>query len=258
MGPARELNGVQAHMISAARAKALPYSSGYIIPEQLQRIRLETDWLSFLPARAHSTSWRVQQDLKRIMDIAIATLLLVVLLPVLVLAALLVKITSPGPVIYRYWALGHCARPFICYKFRTMVNEADAMKEDLLERNEMQGAPFKLRDDPRITPVGRFLRKFSVDELPQLWNVILGDMSLVGPRQQPLEELAKFEYWQRGKLAVRPGITCLWQVNGRSNIRDFSTWVNLDLEYIENWDLLVDTQILLRTIPAVLLARGAY
>ena len=245
-------------MIPAVRTRATRSLGTDRLPEQLQRFRLETDWLGFLPERAASRGWRVQQSLKRGFDVVGALLLLVLFSPLLALAALLVRLTSPGPVIYAYWALGHCARPFICYKFRTMVDGADAMKADLLERNEMQGAPFKLKNDPRITAVGRFLRKFSIDELPQLWNVVRGDMSLVGPRQQPVEEITKFETWQRGKLAVRPGITCLWQVGGRSEIRDFATWVALDLHYIERWNLLLDLKILLRTVPAVLLARGAY
>lgn len=245
-------------LISAVRASAPPPLAADGLPEQLQRFRLETDWLGFLPERAGSRSWRLQQAIKRGADVVGASLLLVLFAPLLALAALLVRITSPGPVIYRYWALGHCARPFICYKFRTMVDGADAMKADLLERNEMHGAPFKLKDDPRITGVGKVLRKFSIDELPQLWNVVRGDMSLVGPRQQPVEEITKFEAWQRGKLAVRPGITCLWQVGGRSEIREFATWVALDLQYIERWNLLLDLKILLRTIPAVVLARGAY
>lgn len=245
-------------MISAARAKAIPALSTNSFPEQLQRFRLETDWLGFLPERANTTSWRLQQTLKRGLDVVGALLLLVVLSPLLLLTALIVRLTSPGPILYRYWALGHCARPFTCYKFRTMVEGADAMKVNLLERNEMRGPAFKLKEDPRTTRPGRFLRKYSIDELPQLWNVLRGDMSLVGPRPPLAEEFTQFETWQRGKLAVRPGITCLWQVGGRSEIRDFATWAALDLQYIERWNLLLDLKILLRTVPAVLLARGAY
>jgi lipopolysaccharide/colanic/teichoic acid biosynthesis glycosyltransferase len=154
--------------------------------------------------------------------------------------------------------LGRHAQPFIGYKFRTMVTDADALKDQLRARNEMSGPVFKLRNDPRVTGFGRWLRRYSIDELPQLWSVLKGDMSLVGPRPPSAEEFLQFEPWQWHKLAVTPGITCLWQVGGRSEINDFAEWAALDLEYIRRWSLWLDAQILLRTVPAVLSARGAY
>jgi lipopolysaccharide/colanic/teichoic acid biosynthesis glycosyltransferase len=138
------------------------------------------------------------------------------------------------------------------------VQNADDLKTMLLLNNEMQGPAFKMRADPRVTPLGRWLRKYSIDELPQLWSVLVGDMSLVGPRPPLAEEFAAFEPWQWGKLAVTPGITCIWQVTGRSDISDFDQWVSLDLEYIRSWNLWLDIKLMLKTIPAVIRARGAY
>lgn len=178
--------------------------------------------------------------------------------PLFAAVALLIKATSRGPVLYEWRVLGRHAQPFVGYKFRTMVANADELKVRYVHSNQMIGPVFKLRDDPRITPVGRWFRKYSVDELPQLWSVLKGDMSLVGPRPVGPDEFVRFEPWQRGKLAVVPGMTCLWQVSGRSEISDFSTWAALDLDYIRHWNLWLDARILLRTIPAVLSARGAY
>ncbi|MBI4538202.1 MAG: sugar transferase [Gemmatimonadetes bacterium] len=200
----------------------------------------------------------MQQRLKRGIDLVFAFLSLVVLAPVFAVSALLVKIGSRGPVIYRWRAMGRGGRPFVSYKFRTMVENADELKAELLPLNEMRGPVFKIRNDPRITPVGRWLRRFSIDELPQLWSVLKGDMSLVGPRPPFPEEFAQFESWQWAKLAVTPGMTCLWQINGRNEIRDFDEWVALDLEYICDWSLWLDFKILLKTIPAVLNGRGAW
>jgi lipopolysaccharide/colanic/teichoic acid biosynthesis glycosyltransferase len=139
-----------------------------------------------------------------------------------------------------------------------MVVDADSRKAEYMQQNEMNGPVFKLRNDPRVTRPGRWLRRYSIDELPQLWSVVRGDMSLVGPRAPGPEEFARFERWQCGKLAVKPGITCIWQVSGRSEISDFDTWARLDLDYIESWNLALDLVLLLRTIPAVISARGAY
>jgi lipopolysaccharide/colanic/teichoic acid biosynthesis glycosyltransferase len=222
------------------------------------RISNGMDWAALLPPRAAGLSWRLQQGLKRLLDVTLAVAALVVLSPLLLVVAFLVWRTSPGPVLYRWRVLGRHARPFVGYKFRTMVQDADALKRRYMDRNEMTGPVFKLRNDPRITPLGRWLRKYSIDELPQLWSVITGDMSLVGPRPPSAEEFVQFEPWQRGKLAVTPGITCLWQVSGRSEISDFSTWARLDLQYIRDWNLWVDLVLLAKTLPAVLTARGAY
>lgn len=198
-----------------------------------------------------------QLGVKRVLDVVIAGTALVVLSPALAGIALLVKTTSPGPVFYRWRVVGKGGRPFTGYKFRTMVVNADALKARLLAANEMSGPVFKMRRDPRITPVGRILRKFSFDELPQLWSVLKGDMSLVGPRPPLQTEYAQFTEYQKQKLAVTPGITCFWQISGRNDIRDFDEWVRLDLEYIRSWSLALDLKILLKTIPAVLAQRGA-
>lgn len=193
---------------------------------------------------------------KRVFDFTTALLGLLVLSPLMAAIAAAIRVTSPGPVLYRWRVVGLGGRPFIGYKFRTMVVNADALKAQLASANEMTGPVFKIKNDPRITPLGRILRKFSLDELPQLWSVLVGDMSLVGPRP-PLEaEWKHFEAWQRRKLFVKPGITCLWQVNGRNDIRDFDEWVRLDLEYIDNWSPWLDLKILLLTIPAAIKGTG--
>lgn len=195
---------------------------------------------------------------KRAMDVVVSAVLLVLLAPLLLVIAVAVKLTSPGPVFYEWKVMGLNKKPFTGYKFRTMVQNADELKAQLVAANEMNGPVFKMTNDPRVTPVGHILRKFSLDELPQLWSVLKGDMSLVGPRPPLITEVNRFERWQRRKLSIRPGITCLWQVNGRSQIADFDEWARLDLEYIDNWSLWLDFRILLQTIPAVLLGRGAY
>lgn len=193
---------------------------------------------------------------KRLLDIVIAGLALLLLSPLFLAVALLIKFTSSGPVFYRWNVIGRGGRPFRGYKFRTMTNNADKIKLQLIHLNEMQGPVFKLRNDPRITPVGRFLRKYSIDELPQLWSVVKGDMSLVGPRPAFPSEWESYRPWQRRKLSVVPGITCLWQVNGRNQIKAFDEWVKLDLEYIDQWSLVADLKILARTLPAVLRGTG--
>lgn len=220
--------------------------------------RSDTDWDGYLAARAAGRAWRFGQLVKRAVDIIVAAVAIVALLPVFLAIAILIRLTTPGPVLYEWRVLGRRARPFVGYKFRTMVADADAQKPSMLEHNEMRGPVFKMRSDPRVTPLGRWLRKYSLDELPQLWSVLIGDMSLVGPRPVYADEFARFERWQWGKLAVVPGITCLWQVNGRSRIADFDEWARLDLEYIRTWSLLLDLKILLRTVPAVVRGHGAY
>ncbi len=193
---------------------------------------------------------------KRGMDILISSLLLIVLSPLLVALAILVRLTSKGPVLYRWRVVGRQGQPFIGYKFRSMVANADDLKCELAGHNEMTGPVFKLTRDPRITPLGAWMRRYSLDELPQLYSVLVGDMSLVGPRP-PLEtEFAEFSTFQSQKLAVKPGITCLWQVSGRNQVRDFDDWVRLDLEYICNWSLTLDLKILLRTVREVFRGSG--
>ena len=228
------------------------------VPDRLYAIRDQIDWTQALPVRAEGQAWRLQRMVKRGADVIIASLALLVLGPLLAVVAAIIKLTSRGPIFYEWRVLGRHARPFVGYKFRTMVVDADALKEQFREQNEMRGPVFKLRNDPRVTPFGRWLRRYSIDELPQLWSVLKGDMSLVGPRPPSAEEFVQFEPWQWHKLAVTPGITCLWQVGGRSEINDFAQWAALDLEYIRRWNLWLDAQILLRTVPAVLSARGAY
>ena len=171
--------------------------------------------------------------------------------------AILIKLTSKGPIFYKWKVVGLNKKRFTGYKFRTMVDNADQLKQELMERNEMNGVVFKIKGDPRITSIGRLLRKFSLDELPQLWSVFKGDLSCVGPRPPLASELEKFESWHRRKLSVKPGLTCLWQIRGRSKIKDFNDWVKLDLEYIDNWSLWLDFKIMMKTIPVVLMGRGA-
>lgn len=194
--------------------------------------------------------------LKRLIDIAVSAMLLIILLPVFLIFAALIKLTSKGPVFYQWNVIGLNKKPFRSWKFRTMIPEADGMKASLESQNIMKGPVFKVKDDPRVTKLGKFLRKYSLDELPQLWSVLKGDMSLVGPRPAGPHELARYESWQRRKLSIRPGITCLWQVSGRNKIDDFDQWAKLDLEYIDNWSLRLDLKILLRTIAAVVKGSG--
>ena len=194
---------------------------------------------------------------KRLLDIAISSAAMIVLSPVLLAAAVLVKLTSKGPIFFTQKRLGQGKRIFPMLKFRTMVEDAEQKQAALEHLNEASGPVFKIRNDPRITTVGRFLRRSSIDELPQFWNVLKGDMSLVGPRPLPVRDYDGFrEDWQRRRFCVRPGITCLWQVTGRSSI-SFERWMELDLEYIDHCSLRLDLEILMRTIPAVLKGSGA-
>lgn len=206
----------------------------------------------------HTRQDEFQLFIKRCIDVAGSFFLLLLLSPLLLVVAVLIKATSKGPVLIVQERVGLNRRHFRFFKFRSMVANADRLKGELSRGNEMTGAVFKMKKDPRITPVGRWLRRFSLDELPQLWNVLIGDMSLVGPRPPLPSELPKFESWQRRKFSVKPGLTCLWQINGRNEISDFDEWMALDLEYIDNWSLWLDIKILLRTVPAVVSGRGAY
>lgn len=208
--------------------------------------------IKFLPVTRND----LDMALKRIMDIIVSFVGLIVLSPLFLIIAILIKLDSPGTIFYRWKILGLHKRPLTSYKFRTMVVNADALKEQLMEKNEMTGAVFKMRNDPRITRVGKWLRKFSLDELPQLWSVFKGDLSLVGPRPPLQTEVEKFEGWHRRKLSVKPGITCLWQISGRNEIIDFDEWMRLDLKYIDEWDFWLDLKILAKTITAVLKGTG--
>jgi exopolysaccharide biosynthesis polyprenyl glycosylphosphotransferase len=195
--------------------------------------------------------------IKRTFDLVGATLLLVVLSPLLLLVSLVIKATSRGPVLYRSVRPGIGGNPFDCVKFRTMVEGADDLQDELEPSNEVDGAIFKMRTDPRVTPVGRFLRRWSLDELPQLLNVLRGEMSLVGPRPLPQRDYARLEDWHRKRYLVLPGMTGLWQVSGRSEL-DFDELVRLDFLYLEHWSVFLDLSILLKTVPAVIRAKGAW
>jgi exopolysaccharide biosynthesis polyprenyl glycosylphosphotransferase len=194
---------------------------------------------------------------KRALDFCVALIALIAVSPVMLLAAALIKLTSPGPIFFLQKRIGQNKRKFTIFKFRTMAVDAEARMQQLQHLNEVSGPVFKIKHDPRITPVGSFLRKTSIDELPQLINVLKGDMSLVGPRPLPLRDYEGFsEDWHRRRFSVRPGITCLWQVNGRSSI-PFEKWMELDMQYIDRWSLWLDLKILAQTIPAVLKGFGA-
>jgi exopolysaccharide biosynthesis polyprenyl glycosylphosphotransferase len=205
---------------------------------------------------APEASW--QGIVKQVMDFVASFILLVTLSWLFAILALLVKLTSPGPVFFRQQRSGLNGAPFTLYKFRTMVTNAEQFQHELQAMNEMSGPVFKVTNDPRITPFGKFLRKYSLDELPQLYNVLRTEMSLVGPRPLPVDEVKRFENLaHRRRLSVKPGLTCLWQISGRNQISDFRDWVRLDLEYIDNWSLWLDLKILVRTVPAVLIGSGA-
>jgi exopolysaccharide biosynthesis polyprenyl glycosylphosphotransferase len=234
-------------------------------------IRLDTDIfdLKFAHARTEATEgasqivagssgvegW--QWLLKRVLDIAASLVLLILLSPVLLFVAGLIKLTSPGNVFFAQKRVGLNKRQFTMYKFRTMIPAAESMQENLVHLNEMSGPVFKIKNDPRITPIGQFLRKTSIDELPQLFNVLKGDMSLVGPRAMSVRDYQFFsEDWQRRRFSVPPGITCLWQILGRNTI-PFEQWMILDMQYIDGWSLWLDIKILALTIPAVFKGMGA-
>ena len=219
---------------------------------------MEVGSLDGLPMMTYSTTPTNELLLlwKRGVDLMVSIVLLVLSLPALLMVALLIKLGSRGSVLFRQTRCGLNGRLFTLYKFRSMVENAEERKEDLAQLNEMGGPAFKLRQDPRVTPFGRFQRRFSLDELPQLWNVLKGDMSLVGPRPPVPKEVAEYQRWQRRRLSMRPGLTCLWQVSGRNEV-DFDRWMELDLQYIDTWSPLLDLKILAKTIPVVLTGRGA-
>lgn len=195
--------------------------------------------------------------LKRSIDILGALIGLILFFPFALIIILLIKIESEGPVFFAQSRCSLNGRLFKMYKFRTMVKKAEQIKKDLLRDNELTGPVFKMKKDPRVTLFGKILRKFSIDEIPQLLNVLMGDMSLVGPRPPIPEEVRHYKPWQKRRLSMRPGLTCIWQVSGRNNIK-FDKWMEMDLEYIDNWSLLLDLKILLKTIPCVIFAKGSY
>jgi exopolysaccharide biosynthesis polyprenyl glycosylphosphotransferase len=220
--------------------------------------RTELDRFDGFPLLSFSTTPTNEALLfvRRIMDVAIVCLLGIPALLVVGCSALLIKLTSPGPVFFKQERCGLNGRLFTMYKLRSMIDNAEQTRFELEALNEMDGPVFKSSRDPRITGIGKLLRKFSIDEFPQLYNVLKGEMSLVGPRPPLPQEVARYERWQRRRLSMKPGITCLWQISGRNEV-SFQDWMKLDLTYIDNWSLLLDLKILLKTVPVVLLGRGA-
>jgi exopolysaccharide biosynthesis polyprenyl glycosylphosphotransferase len=191
------------------------------------------------------------------MDIALSTIGLILCIPLFIAVAIAIKRDSPGPVIFKQQRVGKDGKTFTMYKFRTMVVNAEEILDELLDKNEADGPVFKIKEDPRVTKLGKWLRKTSIDELPQLWNVLKGNMSLVGPRPPLEREVVQYDNYQRQRLSVKPGITCYWQVSGRSNIT-FDEWVELDIKYIQEQSLWTDIKLLFKTIGAVLRKDGAY
>jgi exopolysaccharide biosynthesis polyprenyl glycosylphosphotransferase len=201
-------------------------------------------------------SW--QSLAKYVVDLVGAAALLILSSPFMLAAAIAIKLTSPGPILFRQKRSGLNGQPFTMYKFRSMTTDAEQRKIELAALNEMSGPVFKVTNDPRITKIGKIIRKYSIDEFPQLFNVLKGEMSLVGPRPLPVDEVSRFDdFAHRRRLSVKPGLTCLWQIKGRNEVTDFKDWVRLDLEYIDNWSIWLDLKILWQTIPVVLLAKGA-
>jgi len=235
--------------IRARVALSFPHMKARVILEELEGIPL----LTFTTTPAAPFPMFV----KRLLDLAVAVLGLTLLSPLLLLLAAAVWLSSRGPVLFRQTRCGLNGRRFTLYKFRTMVADAEQQLDEVAHLNEVSGPAFKARQDPRMTVVGRLLRRLSLDELPQLVNILVGHMSLVGPRPPLPEEVERYERWQRRRLSMKPGLTGLWQVSGRAGLGDFSSWIALDLAYIDQWSLWLDLKILLKTVPAVLLARGA-
>jgi exopolysaccharide biosynthesis polyprenyl glycosylphosphotransferase len=225
-------------------------------PHTRAQIRLEE--LDGVPLVTFATSptGALELAFKRLLDVALSALVLLLAAPIVAGVALAIRLTGGGAVLFRQTRCGLNGRLFTLYKFRTMVEGAEARRLEVAHLNEMNGPVFKAKNDPRVTAFGRFLRKFSLDELPQLWNVLRGDMSLVGPRPPIPEEVAQYQRWQRRRLAMKPGLTCLWQISGRNEI-DFDQWMKLDLQYIDSWTPWLDLKILAKTLPVVLSGRGA-
>jgi exopolysaccharide biosynthesis polyprenyl glycosylphosphotransferase len=227
------------------------------LPAAYSRIYLEKFREVLLLSLSSAPDSELRLFFKRVFDMVLSGVSLIVLSPLLASIAAMIRITSPGPVLFQQTRCGLGGRRFTLYKFRSMINNAEQMRAELHQLNELDGPVFKISDDPRITPVGRWLRRFSLDELPQMWNILRGDMSFVGPRPAVPEEVDQYQDWQWRRLRMRPGLTCTWVLEGRNHI-DFNRWMQLDLTYIDNWSLWLDMKIFLRTIPIVLSGRGAY
>lgn len=227
------------------------YEPTYSDPHVEKFFGQPTFYFSVLPKRLLTLA------IKRVIDFSGALILITILSPLVIILGILVKLTSKGTILFRQERVGLNGRRFTLYKFRTMIEGAEELRDKLLNQNEMDGPVFKIKEDPRITLIGRFIRRFSLDEIPQLINVFRGDMSLVGPRPLPMFEAANINGFERRRFSMKPGITCLWQIKGR-NLLNFKEWMSLDLEYIDQWSLWLDTKILLKTLPAILAGRGAY
>ena len=227
-----------------------------LFPHTISRMELHelkgVPLLTFSP----TPSDEVVLFIRRVMDVVFSGLLLVAASPIMASAGVAIKLTSRGPMFFKQERCGLHGRPFVMYKFRSMVDDAEQRRYELEALNEMDGPVFKSSRDPRVTKIGKFLRRFSIDELPQLYNVLKGDMSLVGPRPPLPQEVQRYQRWQRRRLSMKPGITCLWQISGRNQV-GFDEWMKLDLNYIDNWSLLLDLKILLKTVPVVLMGKGA-
>ena len=225
-------------------------------PHSISRVELhELDGFPLLSFSTTPTN-EALMFVRRILDVFLASVLAILTLPITIATAVLIKVTSPGPVLFKQERSGLNGRVFVMYKFRSMTDNSEQLRFELETLNEMDGPVFKSSRDPRITVIGKIIRRFSVDELPQLYNVLRGDMSLVGPRPPLPQEVARYARWQRRRLSMKPGMTCLWQISGRNEV-SFDDWMKLDLTYIDNWSLLLDLKILLKTVPVVLLGRGA-
>jgi len=257
------LHAVSAHAPVAPRARihAGGFTNGHARPRLVATPRVATHpgvaSVEVVPFETPAPNTFYLRFGKRAFDVLASSIALVLLAPVIAVLAVLVKLSSPGPVFYRSTRVGRGGRPFTFYKLRSMVKDADLKRRNLAHMNEADGPVFKIARDPRITGIGRFMRSTSLDEVPQFWNILKGDMSLVGPRPPIPEEVAQYEPWQLRRLDVLPGLTCLWQISGRSRI-GFQEWMRLDLEYIRHQSFRLDLKILLRTIPAVLSREGAY
>lgn len=251
---------VQRDVVDPADAASLNTEGLHLVVDltEADEPRLEVDLRPYLTEDAGLlTASNLELSIKRGVDIIASIFFLILFSPILLATALAVVATSKGPAIFKQYRVGKNGQPFEFYKFRSMRATAEEDRFLLLDQNEAGGPIFKIAADPRITPVGKFIRRTSIDELPQIWNVLRGDMSLVGPRPPLPEEVAMYTSWERQRLSVRPGVTGIWQVSGRSDL-DFETWVAMDVEYIEEWSPSLDLSLMVKTIPAVLSGRGAY
>jgi exopolysaccharide biosynthesis polyprenyl glycosylphosphotransferase len=233
----------------------------FVVPDlfQLTKNQMKVEELNGIPLISTRDisiqGWNL--ILKRTFDLVVGAVMVLLALPLMGVIALAVRLDTPGPILYRQVRVGKHGKEFACFKFRSMVSNADDLRSQVAELNESTGPLFKIRNDPRLTRVGRFIRRYSLDELPQFFNVLRGEMSLIGPRPNLPKEVAQYQEWMKKRLSVSPGLTGLWQVSGRSNLT-FDEMVLLDIYYVENWGLGLDISILLRSVPAVLRATGAY